>query len=58
MNSGLSFLFITHDFGIVRHLADRVYVMNRGRVVESGLAAAVLDNPQEEYTRKLIEAAF
>ncbi|HSV43646.1 MAG TPA: ABC transporter ATP-binding protein [Candidatus Bathyarchaeia archaeon] len=53
---GLSVVLITHDLGVVRHLADRVYVMNQGRIVEQGLVSAVMDHPQEEYTRRLIEA--
>ncbi len=53
---GLSVVLITHDLGVVRHLADRVYVMNQGRIVEQGLVSAVMDHPQEEYTRRLIAA--
>ncbi len=56
-NRRLAFLLITHDFGIVRHLADRVYVMNDGDILESGKVADVLDHPQQDYTRALIEAA-
>ncbi len=52
----LSLLFITHDIGVVQHIADRVIVMNRGRCVESGTCEAVLKNPQDEYTRYLIES--
>lgn len=53
---GLSILFITHDLGVVRHIADRVIVLNHGRIVESGACAAVLENPQDAYTRALIAA--
>ena len=49
-------LFITHDFGIVRDIADRVAVMQAGRLVESGTAAEVLGNPQHDYTRALLAA--
>ncbi len=50
----LSLLFITHDIGVVQHIADRVMVMNHGRCVESGTCEAVLKNPQNDYTRYLI----
>ncbi|WP_349370223.1 ABC transporter ATP-binding protein [Salinarimonas sp.] len=53
---GMAIVFITHDLGIVRRFADRVYVMRRGEVVESGGAQVVFANPQHPYTRMLIEA--
>ncbi len=53
---GLAILFITHDLGIVRHIAERTYVMQEGRVVESGNTVEIFDNPSHPYTRKLIEA--
>lgn len=52
----LSVLLITHDLGIVGHLADRVAVMNAGRVVECGAVREVLARPQHVYTRQLMEA--
>ena len=51
---GLSVLFITHDMGVVQYVSDRVLVMNRGKIVEQGECDAVLANPAEEYTRRLI----
>ncbi len=53
-NTGV--LFITHDFGVVAEIADRVVVMQEGRVVEQGAAAAVLRDPRDDYTRMLIRA--
>lgn len=50
----LSFLFITHDIGVVQHIADRIIVMNKGKIVESGPCNEVLKNPKEEYTRYLM----
>ena len=52
----LAYLFITHDLGVVRAMADRVMVMYQGRVVESGSADAVLNAPQHAYTKKLLAA--
>ena len=54
----LSYLFITHDLGVVKHVADRLLVMRRGKIVERGETAAVLENPQAEYTRSLLSAAL
>ena len=52
----LSFLFITHDIGVVQHIADRIIVMNKGKIVEQGTCAEVLGNPKEEYTRYLMSS--
>jgi len=53
---GLSLLFITHDLGIVRRIADRVCVMKDGEIVEQGPAASLFANPQHPYTQKLLAA--
>ena len=50
----LSLIFITHDLGVVKYIADRVLVMNRGKIVEEGLAAEVLAHPADPYTKKLL----
>jgi ABC-type glutathione transport system ATPase component len=55
-DKGLAYLFITHDLGVVRALADRVVVMTGGKVVESGDADTVLDSPAHAYTRQLLAA--
>jgi microcin C transport system ATP-binding protein len=55
-SEGLSLLFITHDLGIVRRIADRVCVMQGGEIVEQGPAAEIFANPQHPYTRKLLAA--
>lgn len=53
---GLTFLFITHNLQVVEYLADRVAVMERGRIVETGSVEAIFDRPQGEYTRRLLAA--
>ena len=53
---GLSLLFITHDLGVVQHIADRILVMNRGKIIEEGPCGQVLKAPREEYTRYLISS--
>jgi microcin C transport system ATP-binding protein len=53
---GMALLFITHDLGIVRKMADRVCVMTKGLIVEQGPVAEVFDNPQHSYTQHLLSA--
>jgi len=53
---GMALLFITHDLGIVRKMADRVCVMTQGRIVEQGPVARVFDDPQHSYTQHLLSA--
>ncbi len=52
----MSMLFITHDLGIVRKIADRVCVMTKGEIVETGPTDAIFNNPQHEYTKHLLAA--
>ncbi|WP_420102015.1 ABC transporter ATP-binding protein [Bosea sp. (in: a-proteobacteria)] len=53
---GMAMLFITHDLGIVRRIADRVVVMLKGKVVEEGPVATIFANPQHPYTQRLLAA--
>ena len=53
---GLAMLFIAHDLAVVEHLSDQVLVLHRGKIVESGEARAVLENPSHPYTRELLSA--
>ena len=53
---GFACLFISHDLGVVEQVADRIVVMNDGRVVEKGPRDAVMDDPADAYTRKLLSA--
>lgn len=52
----LSILLITHDLGMVEHMADQVAVMTQGKIVESGLTKEVLSSPKHHYTQELMEA--
>ena len=54
--TGVSYLFVTHDLAVVRQIADEVVVMQSGKVVERGTATQILDAPREQYTRQLLEA--
>ncbi len=53
---GLTMIFITHDLGVVRYLADRIVVMYKGKIVEEAGAEELFANPRNAYTRKLLEA--
>ncbi|HXI06991.1 MAG: dipeptide ABC transporter ATP-binding protein [Bradyrhizobium sp.] len=53
---GMSYLFVSHDLNVVRLLCDRVIVMRSGRIVEEGASEKVLGDPQDAYTRELLEA--
>ena len=54
---GVALLFITHDLRVAAQICDDVAVMQKGRIVEQGAAAQVLTNPQQAYTRALLDAA-
>jgi oligopeptide transport system ATP-binding protein len=53
---GLAYLFVAHDIGVVRHISDRIAVMNEGKIVEQGTADEVCERPKDEYTKKLLAA--
>ncbi|MFZ6028883.1 MAG: ATP-binding cassette domain-containing protein [Chloroflexota bacterium] len=52
----MTMILVSHDLGVIRTLADRVMVMRRGRVIETGLTDQVLEDPQEAYTQQLVHA--
>ena len=54
----LSYMFITHDLNVCYSICDRVVVMYRGQVVEEGDVESVYNNPQHDYTKKLLDAAL
>jgi len=51
---GLTYLFITHDLRIVRHIADTVFVMKQGKLIEEGKTDIIFKNPQSAYTKELL----
>ncbi len=53
---GVSYLFVSHDMSVVRAITDRVYVMAKGRIVESGTTQSLFDQPQHDYTASLVAA--
>jgi oligopeptide transport system ATP-binding protein len=52
----LTYVFVAHDIGVVRHISDRIAVMNHGKIVETGDADQVCEHPRDEYTKKLLAA--
>jgi oligopeptide transport system ATP-binding protein len=56
IKDGLSIVLVSHDLGVIRYLADNVYVMQNGSFVENGSASDIFQNPSNEYTRKLISS--
>jgi peptide/nickel transport system ATP-binding protein len=55
--TGVAYLFISHDLGVVHSISDRIAVLNRGRIVELGDARQVVSRPEHPYTRRLLMAA-
>jgi peptide/nickel transport system ATP-binding protein len=53
---GLSYIFVAHDIGVVRHVSDRIAVMHRGKIVEEGPADRVCEHPSHPYTQALLKA--
>jgi oligopeptide transport system ATP-binding protein len=53
---GLTYLFVAHDIGVVRHISDQIAVMHNGKIVEQGTADQVCEHPSHPYTKKLLEA--
>jgi oligopeptide transport system ATP-binding protein len=53
---GLTYVFVAHDIGVVRHISDRIAVMNHGKIVETGDADQVCEHPRDDYTKKLLTA--
>ncbi len=53
---GLTYLFVAHDIGVVRHISDRIAVMHNGKIVEQGTADQVCEHPTDAYTKKLLSA--
>ncbi len=53
---GLSYVFISHDLRVVRHIADEIVVMNHGKIVEQGAVVEIYNNPREAYTQQLLNA--
>jgi oligopeptide transport system ATP-binding protein len=53
---GLTYVFVAHDIGVVRHISDRIAVMHNGKIVEEGTADQVCEHPSDAYTKKLLAA--
>ncbi len=53
---GFTAVFISHDLSVVRYISDRIMVMNKGRIVETGVAEDLYNHPQSSYTRRLVES--
>lgn len=56
-SNGMSMILVSHDLGVVQHIADRVMVLSQGKAVEEGPVRTILDHPSQSYTRQLLAAA-
>ena len=56
--TGISYLFISHDLALVSSFCDRTYVLYRGRVVEEGVTSRIIQNPEQEYTKRLLSSVL
>lgn len=54
--TGMTYLFISHNLAVVRHLSHRIAVMERGKIVEQGAGDSIMDTPENEYTRQLVSS--
>ena len=52
----MAVILVTHHIGVVREMADRVIILNQGRIVETGSVSEVLTNPSQDYTKQLLDA--
>jgi len=57
-NAGLAIVLITHDLGVVAQMADDVYVLKEGKIVDSGTVYDVFESPKHEYTKSLLQSIF
>lgn len=55
-NFNLTFIFISHDLAVIRQMADRILIMNNGKIIESGSNNEIFNNPQQEYTKTLLNS--
>ncbi len=52
----MAIMFITHDLGLAYFASDRIYIMFKGKIIEEGTPESILNNPQHDYTKKLLES--